>query len=128
MKLSMRRFLGVAAVSAAALTATIVPATAAVASPSTASAIGPTINRTDCNENGYLEIHNNEGRDTLCFANAGSMPVAIYGVNWVESGNNVVTLQFQRNLSDPTLETVTLQKWSSWNPGHVHEILSIRIY
>ncbi|MFG3013925.1 beta/gamma crystallin domain-containing protein [Streptomyces cinerochromogenes] len=128
MKFSVRRTLGVAAVSAAALAATVVPATAASASPSTASAIGPTINRTDCNENSYLEIHNNDGRDTLCFANAGTIPVAIYGVNWVESGNNVVTLQFQRNLSDPRLETVTLQKWSSWNPGHIHEILSIRIH
>ncbi|MFF5536574.1 beta/gamma crystallin domain-containing protein [Streptomyces cinerochromogenes] len=128
MKFSVRRTLGVAAVSAAALAATVVPATAASASPSTASAIGPTINRTDCNENSYLEIHNNDGRDTLCFANAGTIPVAIYGVNWVESGNNVVTLQFQRNLSDPRLETITLQKWSSWNPGHIHEILSIRIH
>ncbi|KOV90533.1 beta/gamma crystallin domain-containing protein [Streptomyces sp. NRRL B-3648] len=128
MKLSVRHSLGVASVVAAALAATIAPAAAATASPTTAATVGPAINRTDCNENGYLEIHNNEGRDTLCFANAGSIPVAIYGVNWVESGNNVVTLQFQRNLSDPRLETVTLQKWSSWNPGHVHEILSIRIY
>ncbi|AKN70534.1 antifungal protein [Streptomyces sp. PBH53] len=128
MRLSVRRSLGVAAVAGAALAATIVPAAAATASPTTASAIGPTINRTDCNENSYLEIHNNEGRDTLCFANAGTMPVAIYGVNWVESGNNVVTLQFQRNLSDPRLETITLQKWSSWNPGHIHEIISIRIH
>ncbi len=128
MRLSVRRSLGVAAVAAAALAATVVPAAAATAAPTTASAIGPTINRTDCNENSYLEIHNNEGRDTLCFANAGTMPVAIYGVNWVESGNNVVTLQFQRNLSDPRLETITLQKWSSWNPGHIHEIISIRIH
>ncbi|OYP19327.1 hypothetical protein CFC35_36595 [Streptomyces sp. FBKL.4005] len=128
MRLSVRRSLGVAAVAAAALAATVVPAAAATAAPTTASAIGPTINRTDCNENSYLEIHNNEGRDTLCFANAGTMPVAIYGVNWVESGNNVVTLQFQRNLSDPRLETITLQKWSSWNPGHIHQIISIRIH
>ncbi|MEU2441622.1 beta/gamma crystallin domain-containing protein [Streptomyces rubradiris] len=128
MKLSVRRSLGVASVAAAALAATIVPAAAAMASPTTASAIGPTINRTDCNENSYLEIHNNEGRDTLCFANAGTIPVAIYGVNWVESGNNVVTLQFQRNLSDPRLESITLQKWGSWNPGHIHEIISIRIH
>jgi hypothetical protein len=128
MKLPVRRSLGVAAVAVAALAATAMPAVAATAAPTTASAIGPTINRTDCNENSYLEIHNNSGRDTLCFANAGTMPVAIYGVNWVESGNNVVTLQFQRDLSDPRLETVTLQKWASWNPGHIHEIISIRIY
>ncbi|MFJ8694849.1 beta/gamma crystallin domain-containing protein [Streptomyces roseolilacinus] len=123
MKLSVRRSLGVAAVAAAALAATAVPATAA-----TTSTNGALINRTNCNENGYLEIHNNGGRDTLCFANAGSMPVAIYGVNWVESGNNVVTLQFQRNLSDPRLESITLQKWGSWNPGHIHQIISIRIH
>ncbi|MEU0744428.1 beta/gamma crystallin domain-containing protein [Streptomyces sp. NPDC006134] len=128
MKLSVRRSLGVAAVAAAALAATAVPAAAAAASPTAASAYGPLINRTDCNENGYLEIHNNSGRDTLCFANAGTMPVAIYGVNWVESGNNMVTLQFQRSLSDPRLESVTLQKWSSWNPGHIHQIISIRIH
>ncbi|WP_255306331.1 beta/gamma crystallin domain-containing protein [Streptomyces sp. Wb2n-11] len=119
----MRRSIGVAAVAAAALAATAVPATAA-----TASTIGVLINRTACNENGYLEIHNNSGRDTLCFANAGTMPVAIYGVNWVESGNNVVTLQFQRNLSDPRLESITIQRWSSWNPGHIHKIISIRIH
>ncbi|MFV2118665.1 beta/gamma crystallin domain-containing protein [Streptomyces sp. Act-28] len=123
MKLSVRRSLGVAAVAAAALAATAVPATAA-----TTSTNGVLINRTDCNENSYLEIHNNSGRDTLCFANAGTMPVAIYGVNWVESGNNVVTLQFQRNLSDPRLESITLQRWSSWNPGHIHQIISIRIH
>ncbi|MFE9174245.1 beta/gamma crystallin domain-containing protein [Streptomyces kebangsaanensis] len=123
MKLSVRRSLGVAVVAAAALAATVVPATAA-----TASTNGVLINRTNCNEHGYLEIHNNSGRDTLCFANAGMMPVAIYGVNWVESGNNVVTLQFQRNLSDPRLESITLQKWSSWNPGHIHQIISIRIH
>ncbi|MBN3930653.1 hypothetical protein IQ279_13590 [Streptomyces verrucosisporus] len=123
MRLSVRRSLGVVAVAAAALAATAVPATAA-----TTTANGTLINRTDCNENSYLEIHNNNGRDTLCFANAGTMPVAIYGVNWVESGNNVATLQFQRSLSNPTLETVTLQKWSSWNPGHIHKVISIRIH
>ncbi|MFD7747873.1 beta/gamma crystallin domain-containing protein [Streptomyces sp. NPDC059698] len=123
MKLPMRRSLGVAAVTVAALAATAMPAAAA-----TTSSHGALINRTNCNENGYLEIHNNSGRDTLCFANAGFMPVAIYGVNWVESGNNVVTLQFQRNGSDPRLETVNLQRWSSWNPGHVHQIISIRIH
>ncbi len=79
MKLSVRRSLGVAAVAAAAMLGTAVPATAA-----TTSTNGALINRTDCNENSYLEIHNNSGRDTLCFANAGTMPVAIYGVNWVE--------------------------------------------
>ncbi|EDY52265.1 conserved hypothetical protein [Streptomyces clavuligerus] len=88
------------------------------------------INRTNCNQNDYFEIHNNNGRDTLCFANAGSMPVAIYGVNWIESGNNVVTFEFQRNLSEPRLETVTLDKWRSWQPGQpsIHRVTWIRIH
>ncbi|MGW6918382.1 beta/gamma crystallin domain-containing protein [Kitasatospora sp. NPDC054939] len=122
---SMRRSLGVGAAVAAALIATAAPALAA---PTTAN--GPTINRTNCNQNDYLEIHNNSGRDTLCFANAGEAPVAIYGVNWVESGNNAVTFQFQRNLSDPRLESVTLGKWSHWSPGQpsIHKIIWIRIH
>ncbi|GAA2808070.1 beta/gamma crystallin domain-containing protein [Kitasatospora sp. CM 4170] len=125
MSLSMRRSLGVAAAAAAALVATTTPALAA-----TTTAESATINRTDCNRNDYLEIHNNGGRDTLCFANAGEVPVAIYGVNWVESGNNAVTFQFQRNLNDPRLETVTLNKWSQWGPGQasIHKIIWIKIY
>ncbi|MFD0278997.1 beta/gamma crystallin domain-containing protein [Kitasatospora sp. NPDC127111] len=125
MILSMRRSLGLAAGASAALVATAAPALAA---PTTADS--PAINRTDCNRNDYLEIHNNGGRDTLCFANAGEVPVAIYGVNWVESGNNAVTFQFQRNLSDPRLETVTLNKWAQWSPGQasIHKIIWIRIH
>ncbi|WP_395298073.1 beta/gamma crystallin domain-containing protein [Kitasatospora hibisci] len=125
MNLSMRRSLGVAVAAAAALVATITPALAA-----TTTAERVAINRTDCNRNDYLEIHNNGGRDTLCFANAGEVPVAIYGANWVESGNNAVTFQFQRNLNDPRLETVTLNKWAQWSPGQasIHKIIWIKIH
>ncbi|MBZ4322720.1 beta/gamma crystallin domain-containing protein [Streptomyces huiliensis] len=121
----MGRSLGVAAAAVAALAATALPAVAA----SDAAAAAP-INRTNCNQKDYLEIHNNNGRDTLCFANAGETAVAIYGVNWVESGNNTVTFQFQRNESDPRLETVTLNKWSQWNPGqpYLHKIIWIKIH
>ncbi|MFI9624573.1 beta/gamma crystallin domain-containing protein [Streptomyces sp. NPDC052042] len=90
----------------AALVATTVPVAAASPPP----AVGALINRTACNERGYLAIYNNDGRETLCSANAGSMPVAIYGVNWVESGNNVVTLEYQKDMNDPKLDTVNLQK------------------
>ncbi|MFJ9690545.1 beta/gamma crystallin domain-containing protein [Kitasatospora sp. NPDC101183] len=125
MSLSTRRTLGVAAVAAAALLAAAAPALAA---PTTADSLS--INRTDCNQRDYLEIHNGDGRETLCFANAGEVPVAIYGVNWVQSGNNTVTFQFQRNLDDPRLESVTLNKWSQWNPGQpsIHKIIWIKIY
>ncbi|MER5361822.1 beta/gamma crystallin domain-containing protein [Streptomyces sp. NPDC002785] len=123
MKLPVRRFVGVAVASVAALVATAVPV--AAASP---SGVGALINRTSCDERGYLAIHNNDGRDTLCFANAGSMPVAIFGVKWVESGNNVVTLQYQKDKNNQKLDTVTIPKWQAWKPGHVHKIISIRIH
>ncbi|MFE4519202.1 beta/gamma crystallin domain-containing protein [Kitasatospora sp. NPDC056783] len=125
MSLSMGRSLAAAALAVTALVTTVAPA---VAAPTTTDRV--TINGTPCNEPDYLEIHNEDGRATLCFANAGDLPVAIYGVNWVQSGNNVVTFEFQRNLSDPRLESVTLNKWSNWNPGqpYIHKITWIRIY
>lgn len=51
-------------------------------------------------------------------------------MNWVESGSNAVTFQFQRNLNDPRLETVTLNKWARWSPGQssIHKIIWIKIY
>ncbi|WP_405743738.1 hypothetical protein OG422_18280 [Streptomyces sp. NBC_01525] len=123
MKLPVRRSVGIAAASVAALVAAAVPATAV--SPSNAVA---SIHRTSCTERAFLTIHNNNGHDMLCYADAGSTAVAIYGVNWVESGNNVVTLQYQKDLNNPKLDSVTLQKRQAWNPGHVHKIISIRIH
>ncbi|MFI1015779.1 beta/gamma crystallin domain-containing protein [Streptomyces sp. NPDC020965] len=124
MKLSLRRSLGVAAATMAVLAGAAVPA-AASAPPDDFSTL---INGVPCNQTDFLEIHNNNGQSVLCFANGGWIPVAIYGVNWVESGNNRVKLQFQRSLSNPTLESVTLAKWSTWNPGHIHKIIRIEIY
>ncbi|MFI1828650.1 beta/gamma crystallin domain-containing protein [Streptomyces sp. NPDC020412] len=124
MKLSLRRPLGVAVATVAAMAAMAVPAVASTPSGD----FSTLINGVPCNQTDFLEIHNNNGQSTLCFANGGSMAVAIYGVNWVESGNNRVKLQFQRNLNNPTLENVTMAKWSSWNPGHVHKIIRIEIY
>ncbi|MGY3677031.1 beta/gamma crystallin domain-containing protein [Streptomyces sp. TE33382] len=137
MKLPVLRSLGVAAAAMAVLATTVVPATAASATTTPITAVPaatapavPSINRTDCNETSYVEVHNNDGKDVLCFANAGQTAVAIYGVNWVESGNNVVTFQFQRSLNNPSLENVTLQKWSTWQAGQnpVHKIISIKIH
>ncbi|WP_326697787.1 hypothetical protein OG909_10850 [Streptomyces sp. NBC_01754] len=135
MKLPVRRSLGVAAAAMAVLAATAVPAASATTTPVMAASAAsaptmPSINRTACNETSYVEIHNNNGKDVLCYANAGQTAVAIYGVNWVESGNNVVTFQFQRNLNNPSLESVTLKKWSTWQAGNspVHKIISIKIH
>ncbi|WP_018681024.1 beta/gamma crystallin domain-containing protein [Actinokineospora enzanensis] len=52
-----------------------------VASAGTASAI----NRVSCNESGYTWIVSS---DTTCWANAGTVGVALYGVYAVNSGNN----------------------------------------
>ncbi|WP_346011902.1 beta/gamma crystallin domain-containing protein [Streptomyces sp. SID3343] len=124
MKLPLRRSLGVAAATVAALAALAVPAVAATPTggPSTL------VHGVNCNRTDYLEIHNNNGQSVLCFADRGFVGVAIYGVNWVESGNNVVNIQFQRNLNNPALESVTIQKWQPWNPGHVHKVTRIEIY
>jgi hypothetical protein len=124
MKLSLRRPLGVAAATVVAL--------GAMSAPAVASALtdGPSalINRVNCNRTDYLEIHNNDGRDVLCFANRGFVGVAIYGVNWVESGNNKVTIHYQRTGADPALSSITIEKWRSWNPGHIHKVTRIEIY
>ncbi|MFF8914654.1 beta/gamma crystallin domain-containing protein [Streptomyces sp. NPDC015032] len=137
MKLPVRRSLGVAAAAMAVLAATVVPATATsatttpiTAAPAATAPAMPTINRTACNEHSYVEIHNNNGKDVVCYANAGQVAVAIYGVNWVESGNNVVTFQFQKSLNNPSLESVTLKKHSTWKAGKnpVHKIISIKIH
>ncbi|WP_424863484.1 beta/gamma crystallin domain-containing protein [Streptomyces sp. MMS24-I29] len=119
MKLPLRRSLGVAAATMATLGATAVPA---LASPSLLA------HRVNCDRTDYVEIHNNDGRDVLCFADRGFLGVAIFGVNWVESGNNKVNIQFQRNMNNPALESITLEKWKSWNFGHVHKVTRIEIF
>ncbi|MFD5555030.1 beta/gamma crystallin domain-containing protein [Streptomyces sp. NPDC127068] len=124
MKLPLRRPLGVAVAAMAALAALAAFAVPAAAS----SSIAPPIHGVPCNRTDYLEIHNNNGQSVLCFADRGFVGVAIYGVNWIESGNNRVNIQFQRNLSSPGLESVTIEKWSSWNPGHIHKVTRIEIF
>ncbi|MFD7666841.1 beta/gamma crystallin domain-containing protein [Streptomyces sp. NPDC059788] len=107
--------------------------TAVVAATASAAASTPTdsslrTHRVNCDRNDYLELHGNDGRDILCFADRGFIGVAIYGINWVESGNNKVNIQFQRDVNNPNLESVTLEKWRSWNPGHIHKVTRIEIY
>ncbi|MFE7122027.1 beta/gamma crystallin domain-containing protein [Streptomyces sp. NPDC057654] len=125
MNLSARRSIGVAVAAMAALAATAVPAAAAAPS----GVVSPNIHRVSCNDNGYLQVRNNGGQSVLCFADAGFTGVAIYGVNWIESGNNRANIQFQRNLNDPKLESHTMGKWQSWNPGgSIHKVTRIEIF
>lgn len=122
MKSSLRRTLGVIAATMAALAATALPASAA------SDRVSPLIHRVSCDRTDYLEVHGNNGQSVLCFADRGFMGVAIYGINWIESGNNRAEIQFQRSVGNPRIESVTMGKWSAWNPGHVHKVTRIEIF
>ncbi|MFJ9562743.1 beta/gamma crystallin domain-containing protein [Streptomyces fuscichromogenes] len=77
----------------------------------------------------FLRVFN-EG--VLCFANAGAMDVAIYGVYYVDSGNNVVTFRYRYNPDDSERE-VTLPRNSNWTApitpdrARAHEVTYISI-
>lgn len=119
-----RRTLRFAAVSATALAATVATALPAHA-----------INRTDCGGRFdflYFEV---DGVDP-CFANAGTMDVAIYGVGWMNTGDNEVSFKFRTVLGGPQWDSGRLPKWyafdlglASGSPsGKVHKIEQITIY
>lgn len=124
MKLPLCRSLGVAATVMAALASTTVPAFASAP----VGGYSAPIHRVNCDRTDYLEVHNNSGMSVLCFADRGAVAVAIYGVNWIESGNNKAEIQFQRSLNNPAIESVTIEKWNSWNPGHIHKVNRIEIF
>lgn len=53
------------------------------------------VDRTDCgNRTDLVKIYNYNRTGTLCFANAGSQSVEIYGVDEVDAGNNEVDVTF----------------------------------
>ncbi|MFB7464926.1 beta/gamma crystallin domain-containing protein [Streptomyces sp. NPDC056224] len=85
------------------------------------------INRVGCTEMGYLTVHNAGG--SLCFANAGSQSVAIYGVDQIWTGNNKLTMEYVPRLGAPATSG-TIEKWSYWTAtgAPIHEITKIRIW
>lgn len=119
-----RRALRFAGVTGAALVATVATALPAHA-----------INRVDCggrNDFLYFEV---DGVNP-CFANAGTIDVAIYGVGWMSTGNNEVSIKYRTVLGGPLWDSGRLAEWTAFDlglasgsPSHkVHKIEQITIY
>ncbi|WP_371825843.1 beta/gamma crystallin domain-containing protein [Nonomuraea turcica] len=80
----------------------------------------------------FLIIQN--GLDRHCFANGGTMSVAIYGVDLISAGNNNVEIEYIDDLGGPS-RTFRLPKWNLWGAypssmginGPMHMIYRIRI-
>ncbi|MBE4738202.1 MULTISPECIES: beta/gamma crystallin domain-containing protein [Streptomyces] len=119
-----RRALRFAGVTGAALAATVATALPAHA-----------INRVDCGDRSdflYFEVN---GLNP-CFANAGTIDVAIYGVGWMNTGNNEVSFKYRTVQGGPQWDSGRLPKWyafhlglASGSPsGTVHKIEQITIY
>lgn len=72
-------------------------------------------------------IVNNNGFDLHCFANAGTMQLAVYDIDYVWSGNNKVTIGYQQKLGGAK-QWVTLAKNSHRNFDSAHKIFEIRIH
>lgn len=67
-------------------------AVAAVAAPS-----GAFVNRTDCDgRSDFLQLWKQPSGEELCFANAGDLPVAVYDVSYLNSGNNAGYVRVDR--------------------------------
>ncbi|WP_328912019.1 MULTISPECIES: beta/gamma crystallin domain-containing protein [unclassified Streptomyces] len=68
-------------------------AVSAVAAPSSAF-----INRTDCNNRSdFFQLWKQPSGEELCFANAGDLPVAVYDVTYLNSGNNAGYVRVDNN-------------------------------
>jgi hypothetical protein len=70
-------------------------AAAAVAAPTSAA-----VNRTDCDHRSdFLQLWKQPSGEELCFANAGDLPVAVYDVSYLNSGNNAGYVRVDRGSS-----------------------------
>jgi hypothetical protein len=111
----VKRFISrLAVVAVAGAMAVVLPASSASA-----------INRTDCKGFGLLKLHNAGG--DLCFANAGTQSVAIYGVDRIWTGDNKVTFEYVQTLGGPTANK-TAEKWHYGEINPIHKITKIRIW
>ncbi|MET8976204.1 beta/gamma crystallin domain-containing protein [Streptomyces sp. NPDC004539] len=117
----MRRLAGVTIAALATTLATALPAHA--------------INRVDCGDRSdflYFEV---DGANP-CFANAGTIDVAIYGIGWMSTGNNEVSIKYRTVLGGPLWDSGRLAKWTAFDLGlasgapskKVHKIEQITIY
>ncbi|MFH8893560.1 beta/gamma crystallin domain-containing protein [Streptomyces sp. NPDC017949] len=73
------------------------------------------VNRTGCgSRSDFLKVHLTGGGE-LCFANAGEMKVAIYGIQYISTGNNVVRIRYRQAINSTPIE-VGVGKWSTFAP------------
>lgn len=102
---------------------------AAVSLPAPAFAINK-VTKGCARGSGFLYIENYGGKDKHCFANAGTLTgLAIYGVNYFESGNNRVTVWFHETVDSTRESSITLPKFRSIEAGRpLHKIVSIQIH
>ncbi|MDA5284120.1 beta/gamma crystallin domain-containing protein [Streptomyces sp. Isolate_45] len=95
------------------------------------------INRTGCGgRSDFLQIHLTQG-EVLCFANAGEVHVAIYGIQYISTGNNVVRIRYRPGINSAPME-VGVGKWSTYSlvqdpdgwkaPFQAHKIEWIKIH
>lgn len=105
----------------AALTA----ATPAIASAPTGGDVSPSTRPVACRK-GSVEIHHRTG--THCYVERGLRNVAIYGVNRINPGDNMVKIQFQSDQNSRKLQERTMQAWQEWSPGHIYKVTRIQIY
>lgn len=109
---------------------TLAAATAALAIMVTTATPAYAINRVTCPSyfpHEFVEI--GSGGGALCFANGGIQNVAIYGVDYIWSGNNRVRYSFQRQIGS-IVEWGQIDRKSgmqSYN-SRIHQITSIQIY
>ena len=67
----------------------------AMAAPSSAL-----VNRTDCdNRSDFFQLWKQPSGEELCFASAGDLPVAVYNVSYLNSGNNAGYIRVDRGSS-----------------------------
>ncbi len=119
-----RRALQLAGVAVASLATTVATALPAHA-----------INRVDCDALADFLYFESDGTNP-CFANAGTINVAIYGVGWMDTGNNEVSIKYRTVLGGPQYDSGRLPKFMAFDlgrasgapSGKVHKIEQITIY
>lgn len=106
---------------AGALAGVAAPAQAATAAP--AESVGVLTNPVTCNDtSGYLMIHN-QGRH--CFANSGYLNVFITDVYKIDSGNNLITIDFRDAWGNPGAFQMNKFETRHFNPRIVVEDITI---
>jgi hypothetical protein len=91
------------------------------------------INKVPCRtDGGFLWINNGSAEaDNHCFANAGTVNVAVYGVYVIWAGNNNVAITYIDDLGGPEVGMLLGkgQSWhhDGWGQDRIHKITRLQI-